>query len=88
MKHDLIRNIYHEWQIYINDYFNEFIYFNEFLEIKGFSCDILAVGKKLVIYKINIDNISYLVTDYGITVEIRYYNDKLEKYINIHKYLI
>lgn len=88
MKHNLIRNIYHEWQDYINDYLNDFVYFNEFLESKGYQCDILAVGKKIVIYKIKINNLIYLINDYTTTIEIRYYDDKSNKYINIHKYLI
>lgn len=88
MKHDLIRNIYHEWQDYINNYLNDFIYFNEFLESKGFPCDILAVGKKIVIYKVKIENLLYLINDYDITIEIRFYDEILNKYINIHSYLI
>lgn len=88
MSHDLIRNIYHEWQDYINDYFNDFIYFNEFLKYKSYSYDVLAIGKKIVIYKVNINNLSYIITDYGINIEIRYYDDKLNKYINIYNYLI
>ena len=87
MKHELIKKLYHEWQNYNNEYFNEFIYFNEFLESKGYVCDILAVGKKnLVIYRIKIENLSYLITDYGITIEIQYQNE-FGKFINIYKYL-
>ena len=90
MKHDLIKKLYYEWQDYNErfGYFGCFIYFNEFLESKGYKYDVLAVGKKVVIYKVKIENLIYLVNDYGITVEIRYYNDKLKNYINIHKYLI
>jgi len=88
MKHELIRKLYHEWQDYINDYLNDFIYFNEFLKSKGYIYDILAVGKKVVIYNVRIENLLYIINDYGITVEIRYYDDKLKNYINIHKYLI
>lgn len=88
MKHELIRKLYHEWQDYINDYLNDFIYFNEFLKSKGYIYDILAVGKKVVIYNVRIENLLYIINDYGITVEIRYYDDKSDKYINIHKYLI
>lgn len=88
MKHNLIKRLYKDWQNYINDYLNDFIYFNEFLEFKGFLCDILAVGKKVVIYNVKIENLLYIINDYGITVEIRYYNDKIKNYIDIHKYLI
>lgn len=87
MKHSLMRNLYHEWQDYINDYLNDFIYFNEFLESKGYACDILAVGKKnLAIYRVKIENLSYLITDYGLTVEIRYQTEQ-GKFVNIYKYL-
>lgn len=88
MKHEIIKKLYHEWQYYINDYLNDFIYFNEFLKNKGYQYDILAVGKKVVIYHVKIENLLYIINDYGITVEIRYYNDELKNYINIHKYLI
>jgi len=87
MKHGKIKTLYHKWQNYNNDYLNDFIYFNEFLENKGYHCDILAVGKKnLVIYRVKIENLSYLITDYGITVEIQYQNE-FGKFINIYKYL-
>ena len=88
MKHEIIKKLFHEWQDYINDYLNDFIYFNEFLKNKGYQYDILAVGKKVVIYHVKIENLLYIINDYGITVEIRYYNDELKNYINIHKYLI
>lgn len=88
MKHNIIKKLFQEWQDYINDYFNDFIYFNEFLKYKNYQYDVLAIGKKLVIYKVNIDNLSYIITDYGINIEIRYYDDKLNKYVNIYNYLI
>lgn len=73
MKHDLIKKLFYEWQNYNNEYLNDFIYFNEFLESKGYQCDILAVGKNnLVIYKVKIGNLYYIITDYGINVEIRH----------------
>ena len=87
MKHDLIKKLYYEWQD-LNEYFNYFTYFYEFLESKGYKCDVLAVGKKVVIYKVKIENLLYLINDYTITIEIRYYDNKSDKYINIHKYLI
>ena len=87
MKHEKIKNLYHEWQD-LNEYFNYFTYFNEFLESKGYKCDVLAVGKKVVIYKVKIENSLYLINDYTLTIEVRYYDDKSDKYINIHKYLI
>ena len=33
MKHDLIKELYYEWQDY-NEFFNGFIYFNEFWNTK------------------------------------------------------
>lgn len=86
--HEIIRKLYQEWQIYNNVYYNEFIYFNEFLEKEGFKCDILAVGQKnMAIYKVKIDDIIYLITDYGKTVEFQYYDDELKKYIRIYNFI-
>lgn len=88
MKHDLIRELFYEWQDY-NEYFHSFIYFNEFLKYKGYSYNILANGKNnLLIYKVKINNLTYIITDYGKSLEVRYYNKKSKKYVNIHKYLI
>ena len=88
MKHNLIKKIFYEWQIYNNEYLNNFIYFNEFLKDKGYQYNILAIGKNnLAIYKAKIDNISYLITDFGTTLDIQYEN-KSGKYINIYQYLI
>ena len=89
MKHNKLKDLYNEWQIYNNVYMNEFIYFNEFLGKEGFPIDFLAVGKNnLAIYKVLIDNISYLITDYGKTVEFQYYDDKLKKYVRIYNFLL
>lgn len=83
-EHDLIKELFEKWQIYINEYLNDFVYFNEFLKNKGYQYDVLAVGKNnLIIYKINIDNLSYLITDYGVNVEIQYHDNKLDIYINL-----
>ena len=85
MKHNLIKKIFKEWQIYNNEYLNDFIYFNEFLKDKGYQYNILAIGKNnLAIYKVKIDNISYLITDFGSTLDIQYHDNKLGKYINIY----
>ena len=84
MKHNLIKELFHEWQNYINEYLNEFKYFNEFLKEKGYLYEVLAVGKNnLVIYKVKINDLSYLITDYGINIEIQYHNNKLGVYINL-----
>lgn len=88
MKHELIKELYYEWQDY-NEYSDRFIYFNEFLKYKGYKYSDCAIGKNnLLIYKIKIDGLTYIITDFGKTVQIRYYNKKLKKYVNIHKYLI
>ena len=88
MKHELIKELYYEWQDY-NEYSDRFIYFNEFLKYKGYKYSDCATGKNnLLIYKIKIDDLTYIITDFGKTVQIRYYNKKLKKYVNIHKYLI
>ena len=85
MKHNLIKKIFKEWQDYNNEYLNDFIYFNEFLKNKGYQYNILAIGKNnLAIYKVKIDNISYLITDFGSTLDIQYHDNKLGKYINIY----
>ena len=85
MKHNLIKKIFYEWQDYNNEYLNDFIYFNEFLKDKGYQYNILAIGKNnLAIYKVKIDNISYLITDFGSTLDIQYHDNKLGKYINIY----
>jgi len=89
MKHDLIKKIFNEWQIYNNEYSNNFIYFNEFLKDKGYQYVVLAVGKNnLAIYKVKIDNLSYIITDFGTTLDIQCHDKKLGKYINIYQYLI
>ena len=88
MKHDLIKKIFYEWQDYNNEYLNDFIYFNEFLKNKGYQYNIFAIGKNnLAIYKVKINNIYYLITDFGTTLDIQYEN-KSGKYINIYQYLI
>lgn len=88
MKHELIKELYYEWQDY-NEYFQGFIYFNEFLKYKGYKYSILGNGKNnLLIYKLRLNGLTYIITDFGKTLQIRYYNKKLKKYVNIHKYLI
>lgn len=85
MKHDLIKKLYYEWQDYNNEYLNKFLYFNEFLKKKGYYYEFLAIGKNnLAIYKVKIDNIYYLITDFGSTLDIQYNDHKLKKYINIY----
>jgi hypothetical protein len=85
MKHNLIKKIFYEWQDYNNIYLNDFIYFNEFLKNKGYQYNILAIGKNnLAIYKVKIDNLSYLITDFGTTLDIQWYDSKSGKYINIY----
>ena len=89
MKHELIRELFYEWQDFNEYYFDGFIYFNEFLKYKGYNYSDLATGKNnLLIYKIRINNLTYIITDFGKTVQIRYHDKKSKKYINIHKYLI
>lgn len=86
MKHNLLKKLFYEWQDYNNEYLNDFIYFNEFLKNKSYQYNVLAIfGKNnLVIYKVKIDNISYLITDFGTTIDVQYHDKKLKKYINIY----